>query len=96
MASRETKHDAGSEVGGEAPGHEISTELHRSSTPIGYPPRRGTASQHHGWYCGAVTSSQDEPGTAVGPKTSKDFYCFPIEGCWGPILPFGSCRFGHF
>ena len=20
----------------------------------------------------------------------------PVEGCWGPILPFGSCRLGHF
>ena len=47
-------------------------------------------------YCSAVPYGQDELGTIIGPKKHQRGVLCPIEGCWGPILPFGSCRLGHF
>ena len=48
------------------------------------------------WYCDAVPKRQDELGAIIGPKKHQRGVLCPIEGCWGPILPFGSCRLGHF
>ena len=48
------------------------------------------------WYCEAVPKRQGELGTIIGPKKHQRGVLCPIEGCWGPILPFGSCRLGHF
>ena len=48
------------------------------------------------WYCEAVPKRQDELGAIIGPKKHQRGVLCPIEGRWGPILPFGSCRLGHF
>jgi hypothetical protein len=48
------------------------------------------------WHCDAAPKRQDELGAIVGPKKHQRGVLCPIEGCWGPILPFGSCRLGHF